>query len=604
MTATAAEEEDQTANNETTPSTPNSPTNTAQNSNSKSALATKDRSCPFCGQAFTSSSLGRHLDLYIRPKNPKPADGVHDVDEIKKLRGGITRRQPRTSGRVTGSGSGSNGHSHSHSRQESTGLAQDSQGDDESSLRTTRMEQDTPINSPGRTQGAATVFNRANWQATGVINNLPPRAPSRNQSPQPIAAGQAQRVQDMRRDAGGTRYQRPEHESESMWKLQEAAEMGRAAEMALREVLGSLEAAAKKVESRLLYDDFDFFSLSFPGLCLAILPPPGTLFSPTPFPSAESWTLGPPGLRQFETMARFLNERLKQRREHDAFPDSLAFKYHAHLSAAWEHFEGMVEQDRSAAWQLEVLRSFTRSQERNSQLRSDLERSQQHNHHLEAEYDRLSRCQLPREYLTHPPNTIPIAPAVMKEVRNTNLTSGAAEANYNVDVLISKWRSTIRATTRPSRISQPAPSQQAIYTESATRNQRNDIRDDMVMQGSIWNIGGPLPRPHTAHPEAHQEISSVSYETPPNPGAVVGGATDDDATPNNDADADGEAETEEDHQQTGEQTALMKRRRVDGSLQHVMGSPQQDASLLNVNGKRPLGGRSSTRILKEAVRPR
>lgn len=55
--------------------------------------APKDKNCPFCGQAFTSSSLGRHLDLYIRAKNPKPPDGVHLVDEIKKIRGGITRRQ-------------------------------------------------------------------------------------------------------------------------------------------------------------------------------------------------------------------------------------------------------------------------------------------------------------------------------------------------------------------------------------------------------------------------------------------------------------------------------------------------------------------------------
>ena len=30
--------------------------------------APKDRNCPFCNQAFTSSSLGRHLDLYIKPK--------------------------------------------------------------------------------------------------------------------------------------------------------------------------------------------------------------------------------------------------------------------------------------------------------------------------------------------------------------------------------------------------------------------------------------------------------------------------------------------------------------------------------------------------------
>jgi hypothetical protein len=76
---------------ETESSTPRSATETPQ------LKAAKDKNCPFCGQAFTSSSLGRHLDLYIRPKNPKTADGIHIVEEIKKLRGGITRRQAKGS---------------------------------------------------------------------------------------------------------------------------------------------------------------------------------------------------------------------------------------------------------------------------------------------------------------------------------------------------------------------------------------------------------------------------------------------------------------------------------------------------------------------------
>ena len=61
--------------------------------------APKDKSCPYCHQAFTSSSLGRHLDLYIKEKNPKAPDGVHDVEAIRKLRCNITRRQPRSLGR-------------------------------------------------------------------------------------------------------------------------------------------------------------------------------------------------------------------------------------------------------------------------------------------------------------------------------------------------------------------------------------------------------------------------------------------------------------------------------------------------------------------------
>ncbi len=61
---------------------------------SNTPKASKDKKCPYCGQPFTSSSLGRHLDLYIKEKNPKPPDGIHDVEAIRKLRGNITRRQP------------------------------------------------------------------------------------------------------------------------------------------------------------------------------------------------------------------------------------------------------------------------------------------------------------------------------------------------------------------------------------------------------------------------------------------------------------------------------------------------------------------------------
>ncbi|EGP88423.1 uncharacterized protein MYCGRDRAFT_57922, partial [Zymoseptoria tritici IPO323] len=308
-------------NDEDAPGTGTStPLDSTQMSQSASKAApVKDRQCPFCNQSFTSSSLGRHLDLYIRPKNPKPADGVHDVEEIRKLRGGITRRQVK-SGTKGGNGSEQRGSRESFSA--------------------------TPTASEPST-GRACITNKAAWQATGVINDLPPRA-MENGPPRPPL------------DAGGNRIQRPEYESESMLKLQEAAELGRAAEMALREVLGNLEAAKKAVKPKNLYDDFDFYSLSFPGLCLAILPPPGTLFTPTPFPSAESWTLEPPGQRQYETMNRFLNLRITERQASDNISDSIAFKHHAHLSGAWEHWQTLVPSERSSAWTLEVLRSYTR----------------------------------------------------------------------------------------------------------------------------------------------------------------------------------------------------------------------------------------------------
>lgn len=368
------------------------------------------------------------------------------------------------------------------------------------------------------TKAPAFTLNRANWLATGVINDLPPRSASRNAADEP-ASDQAQRMQEMRRDTGGNRIQRPEYDGDNnIFKLHEAAELGRAAEMALREVLGSIEAADRKENPGKLFPDFDFFSLPFPGLCLALLPAPSTLFSPIPFPSTDSWSLGPPGQRQYDALNRVIHQHIVAVVEQHKIPDSVVFKHHAHLSAAWEHWQTMSDSDRASAWNLEILRSLSRTQEQNRTLQSELESSKQRTLHLEAEYERLSKCQLPREYLMHPPNTTPIQPAVMRQARSALKRSEAAEVDFDADALIQKWRSTIKAATRPSRALPPQP---AATTYNEPRP--HDIREEMVMTGSIWTVGGPMPRdPAETDPESlHTQPANVSYETPPEPGTVT-----------------------------------------------------------------------------------
>lgn len=575
------EEANHSTHPETSASTPNS--TGAANSGTK---APKDRNCPFCGQAFTSSSLGRHLDLYIKSKNPKPPDGIHNVDEIRKIRGNITRRQPRTS-KATSVDHGRN----------STGEGNDTPihgGEHRSSTRAqSQVAEDSPLVSPVNPKDVRephTMLNSANWQATGVINNLPPRAPSRNQNKHTseeassAATAQSYHIPERKEERSTHRLERPDYENEGMWRLQQDAEMGRAAEMALREVLGSLEAAQKRVEPKTLFDEFDFYSLSFPGLCLAILPPPSTLFSPTPFPSAESWTIGPPGMRQYEAMVRYVNTRLNSKRQTEQVPDSVAFKHHSHLSGAWEHWQNMTESDRASAWNLEVLRSFTRSQEQKRQLRTDLDQAKQHARHLEVEFDRLSRCQLPRDFLAHAVNTIPISSDVMREVKSSHYKTEAAEANYDVESLLSKWRTNIKVSSRPRQAKKHSGGGKpnvAMYTDT----QPNQIRDEMIMNGAIWNVGGPLQRGRAPHTEGcGPEIAEVAYETPPNPGAVV-----DYEGEHGDVDADGEAETSAAY---AEQRALT--RRAPGAV---------DSGWLNANGKRPApsfapSGRSSTKMYK------
>ena len=237
----------QTPNSASTPSS-TAPTSGLNGENSAAGKASKDKACPFCNQPFTSSSLGRHLDLYIKPKNPKPPDGVHDVEQIKQLRGGITRRQPRSSHKpkresenpsergTPGQGSGS------WRRRESGSVARTNNGPASTAGRAMADEREgsmhSPINPPGDGK-MRTVFNSMNWQATGVINNLPPQEAARRET----FANQIRRQEHLQESTSTPRDSMDGGSLESLTKLTEERETGRAAQMALREVLDSVEAA-------------------------------------------------------------------------------------------------------------------------------------------------------------------------------------------------------------------------------------------------------------------------------------------------------------------------------------------------------------------------
>lgn len=177
--------------------------------------AVKNRSCPFCRALFTSSSLGRHLDLYIKEKNPKPPDGVHDVEEIRRLRGGVTRRQPRTSS-VKGEDS-------THSSSKPTSL----------------RDQRSPsvsvfLAGPGHVNGTSatkTPLHRAKWEAAGVVNGLSPRSDG-GEPPSHLA----KRRSNMRNVSLKEDLARKQ-------EVMEERDRGQAAELALKEVLESVKAA-------------------------------------------------------------------------------------------------------------------------------------------------------------------------------------------------------------------------------------------------------------------------------------------------------------------------------------------------------------------------
>lgn len=106
----------------------------------------KDRKCQYCNQPFTSSSLGRHLDQFLFKKKP---DGIHDVEEIRRVRSGITRRQARTN---------------SSKRDSPERMARKRPSD--------ALSAGEPGGKP-RDGAIRMMFNTPTWHATGVINDIP-----------------------------------------------------------------------------------------------------------------------------------------------------------------------------------------------------------------------------------------------------------------------------------------------------------------------------------------------------------------------------------------------------------------------------------------------
>ena len=191
------------------------------------ASTSKDRKCQYCGQYFTSSSLGRHLDQFLSKKKP---DGVHDVDEIRRLRGGITRRTAR--------------HIKSQEHDERSGQNSLSVPDRASPPVLDQLNAPPP-------EGVVNTLNKFDWQSTGVINGLtgvstysvnPPKKRSFS-----TFAGDTTNISDK--------------------------DTTRALELALREVLDSVRSATAVAAPRPTPFDFELESQTFPSLCLTLLPP-------------------------------------------------------------------------------------------------------------------------------------------------------------------------------------------------------------------------------------------------------------------------------------------------------------------------------------------
>ncbi|OXV06768.1 hypothetical protein Egran_05467 [Elaphomyces granulatus] len=392
------------------------------------AAAVKDRQCQYCHQLFTSSSLGRHLDQYLFKKKP---DGIHDVDEIRRIRSSITRRQARTS-------SGKQ-----DSPERGTGKGQLDQQGVASQERSSRPRE-------GATR---MLFNTPTWHATGVINDIP----------EPSSASEG---------TGSSRVLTCPPGSGSIGLLDHTntgtssshSDTARALELALREVLDSIKAATSRTRVSTSPFDFELQAQTFPALCLRMLPPPPSLFATRPISSPSFFPLEPPGPNQVEDIQQALHAHIDKWQSDQltltntkqpalgktgtapepAMVNRTAQQYRdlslRHLELSYQHWMALPPDLQRDTWQLEITRAFAREVERREQLDGQLARVQQEANQLRAQVERLNSCQWPREFAIFPPDMLPLSRDMARELDSKDSIISPSSPRWEYDNVVAKWK--------------------------------------------------------------------------------------------------------------------------------------------------------------------
>ncbi|KAF4447011.1 hypothetical protein F53441_9409 [Fusarium austroafricanum] len=554
---------------------PDSTPQTADSGTPK-AGAPKDKNCPFCGQAFTSSSLGRHLDLYIKEKNPKPADGIHDVDAIRKLRGGITRRQPR----------GSLGGRREASTPVGTPKApvmKDTSVPDNEDFRSPVLSKDNQL-SVDSTMTYTPAF-QPTWEATGVMNDIPKRG-----SWESDAASEPPKRPGMQRTVSKQAIQKAQFDVKQ--RLSDAMDTARAAELALRELLSSWRAAKVQLDSNSMPFDFDPLSLDFPALTLQCLQPPPTLFSSTQHPTSTSWSVQSPGHREFEALRTFFAGEFKawkvtcasattavmdefkyppsannfrnpreSVRKAEKMAEQLEAQVDEHLQSAYTVWETLPIQRQQELWILELARGVGRKHKEAEKMKEQQHRLKQENANLKSQIEQLNKLQQPKEFKLATPVTVPIERELLALSYEQAVKGGRAvgfcmdDSQLDLGALVARsierWKSVI-ASTRANAAGMNA--QRAL--DQASQNQASAVVNGTQLTPQIQTPSqpqfqaqqqqAPQQAPQPQRPQLAKRQSTTSINGAPSEHATTSASTTGPSSIAECSDQDADAEMEDD----------------------------------------------------------
>ena len=394
--------------------------------NTSKGYSIKDKECPYCQQKFTSSSLGRHLDQYIHKKKP---DGIHNVDEIRRMRGTITRRTARNSKKH-----GSEEHIQDHTANTS---GRPSPAPQYATQPPRYIE--VPADKLNSSVGVQSAINRLTWHSTGVITDPASINPSPSGATTTSILPNPDRNSPSRKRNFST-YTSDLATSTNSTSPTALADTARALELSLREVLDSLRAATKHVQTPPTPFDFDLPSQTYPSLTLHLLPTPPTLSQTAPFSTLQSIPISAPGPDQLTPLRNRLTFtidrwkwsalRLAQRTtsniaDEAAFLSSQADNYTSsalqHLNTCFENWMTHSPDARDQYWHVELLRALQAQKDKAAQMQEKSEALEQESNQLRQQVEYLSRCQWPREMALWPPERVTYNKRMREEVNLVNL---------------------------------------------------------------------------------------------------------------------------------------------------------------------------------------
>lgn len=211
-----------------------------------------------------------------------------------------------------------------------------------------------------------------------------------------------------------------------------------------------------------MFGGYNLFELDFPSLCLSILPPPSTLFSTQPFPTAESWTLGPPGQKQYDALQVRIRDRISLFRQQkppapsnrrssvtsttstSPISDSEAERLLNHVLQAWQHWSSLDEEAQQRTWTLCILRSYTQAETFRKEAESTIDVLKRQIEHLSIQLAKVTKDYSLYRDKGLPSNavltSIRLNPDTLVQIHN----QGTDMRNWDYDKLIEKWRDTVR----------------------------------------------------------------------------------------------------------------------------------------------------------------